>query len=306
MKYCQIPPERNPSSDNTKDIHERIELLNTNKLIPFNAHPFKVVEDDQMQKLRESIASEGIIVPLIVRPHEYDSGNCDQGNYNLEGAADQQRYDIISGHRRFYVANQLGMDKVPVIIREISYEEAVLCMVDANFQREHISPSEKAFAYKMRCEAMRKLPNSRPLETLSQEYEISIKKIQRYIKLTELSPVLLKWTDQGRLSVTPAYHLAFLSSQEQEWLVDAMEFTQSSPSLSQAMRIKSLSQNGELTIKKMEVILSETKKDEIQRVTFRTTQLHKYFPNDWTVSQMKNYILHILETFSDPKDILSG
>ena len=269
---------------------EKIIQIEIERLTTFKDHPFKVQEDEEMKMLIESIEKYGILNPLIVRPLK-------------EGV-----YEIVSGHRRRYAAEKLGYRKVPVIIRVMRDEEAVIAMVDANLQRESIFFSEKAFAYKMKNDAMKRvrgrkksgqiddnLLGKRTIEIIAEESGESYKQIQRYIKVTALHPKLLEMLDKGEISFNPAVEISNLKMKEQEYFMEAMDYAQSIPSLSQAQRIKALSKSGKLTLDKMQDILSEIKKGEIKRVTFTNEQLHKYFPDHYTPQMMKREIIDILK-----------
>ena len=269
---------------------ERIIEIEIERLRDFKNHPFRIKADDQMRDLMESIERYGILTPLIVRPLP-------------EGV-----YEIVSGHRRKHAAKQLGYRKVPVIIRALSDEEAIISMVDSNLQRVVIRPSEKAFAIKMKYEVMKQSPGRkkgsregqkrkgiRTVQILGKETGESPKQIQRYLRITNLVPELLEKLDEGELSFTPAVEVSSLKTSEQENLSEAMQFVQSSPSLSQALRIKELSQEGTLDLEKMKTILAEVKKGEINRVTFKNEQLHQFFPREYTAERMKTEILKILE-----------
>ncbi len=269
---------------------ERIIEIEIERLRDFKNHPFRIKADDQMRDLMESIERYGILTPLIVRPLP-------------EGV-----YEIVSGHRRKHAAKQLGYRKVPVIIRVLSDEEAIISMVDSNLQRVVIRPSEKAFAIKMKYEVMKQSPGRkkgsregqkrkgiRTVQILGKETGESPKQIQRYLRITNLVPELLEKLDEGELSFTPAVEVSSLKTSEQENLSEAMQFVQSSPSLSQALRIKELSQEGTLDLEKMKTILAEVKKGEINRVTFKNEQLHQFFPREYTAERMKTEILKILE-----------
>lgn len=269
---------------------EKIIELEIERLRPFKNHPFKVEDDNQMMQLKESIQCYGILTPLIVRPLP-------------EGI-----YEIISGHRRKRAAELLNHRKVPVIIRVMKDEESVIAMVDANMQREKLSYSEKANAYNMKNEALKRkrgrkkkglpddeLKGKRTIELIAEESGESYKQIQRYIRLTKLHPTLMQMLDEGNIGFGPATEIACLSLKEQEDFVKAMEYSQSSPSLSQAQRLKELSKKGHVTLKIMEDVMSEIKKGEIQRVSFSNEQLHRFFPKDFTAAQMKREILDILK-----------
>ena len=272
---------------------ERIIEMDVQRLRDFRNHPFKVREDTQYKQLTESIRHYGILNPLIVRPMP-------------EGV-----YEIISGHRRKYAAASLGYRKVPVIIRILNDEDAIVNMVDANLQREEILPSEKAAAYKMKYDAIKRkggrkkngqndhsLKGVKTIQIIGKELGDSAKQVQRYLKITELIPELQELLDQGKISFSPAFELAFLKEEEQRQFLEAMKFAMTAPSLSQAQRIKKLSQDGELTLDAMKDILNEIKKGEISRVVFKNEQLRRFFPKDYTIEQMKREILVILKSWS--------
>lgn len=276
------------------DDGETIIQMEIERLKTFKDHPFKVQDDTDMNALMDSIEKYGILNPLIVRPLK-------------EGA-----YEIISGHRRKYAAEKLGYRKVPVIIRVMKDEESIIAMVDANLQREKITYSEKAFAYKMKNDAMKRvrgrrkkgqvddeLKGIRTVELIAKESGESYKQVQRYIKITNLHPKLLEMLDLGEISFNPAVEIATLKMKEQEQFIEAMDYAQSIPSLSQAQRIKELSKNKNLTLEKMEDILSEIKKGEVTRVTFTNEQLHRYFPEYYTPSMMKREIIEILKIWME-------
>ena len=274
------------------DSDERIFEIELERLKDFPQHPFKVLEDRQMIELMESIRKYGVLNPLIVRP------------------VPEGFYEIISGHRRKYAAEHLGYRKVPVIIRTLKDEEAIVFLVDSNYHREVIAPSEKAFALKMKYDALKRSGSSRKagsqddhmkgvktVQILGKELGESSKQIQRYLKITELSPKLLRKLDKGELSFCPAFEIAFLTSDEQDMMADAMEYTQSSPSLSQAQRIKELSREGRLTKRTLIEIMGEVKKGDVQRVIFKNEQLYRFFPREYSPSEMKIQILEILSSW---------
>lgn len=273
---------------------ERVIEIEIERLRDFQNHPFKVKTDQQMSQLIESMEHYGILNPLIVRPV-------------LDGV-----YEIISGHRRKYAAEKLGYRKIPVIIRVLKDDEAIVSMVDSNLQREEISPSEKAFAYKMKYDAIKRnagrrkrgqldhqLKGKKTIEVIGKELGDSPKQVQRYLKITELIPELLEMLDDGTISFNPAFEVAFLKAEEQKQLIEAMDFTQAIPSLSQAQRIKRLSQDSALSEDRMKEILGEVKKGEIERVSFKNEQLYKYFPKSYTPSRMKREILDLLKLWSE-------
>lgn len=280
--------------DKTADSKKSFQVqdLPLSKLVPFEGHPFKVVEDEPMLRIMESIAVYGVLTPLIVRPKD-------------------GRYEIVSGHRRVYAARQAGLTKVPSIVRDLTDDEATIMMVDSNFQREHILPSERAFAYKMKMEALRHQGERTDLQmegtsrqdvgkleasdVMGKDSGESGRQIQRYIRLTNLIPALLLLVDEGRVSFTPAVELSYLTPNEQEWFMEAMDYSQTSPSLSQAQRMKKLSQQGAASVEAFREIMSEVKKDDLERVTFRNEQLRKYFPKDYSIKQMQDTIVRLLE-----------
>ena len=268
--------------------------MDINRLRDFKNHPFKVTADISMVELKESIQKFGILNPLIVRPV-------------IEGY-----YEIISGHRRRYAAKQLGYTKVPVIIKVMRTDEAIVAMVDSNLQREFITPSEKARAYKMKYDVLRKKKNvnccgrvvhktkgKRTVEILAEQYGESAKQIQRYLKLNDLIPDLLAKVDDDELSFSAAIEIAFLKEEEQQWFLEAMTFAQSTPSLSQAQRIKRLSQEKKLTKDEIKDILAEIKREDVSRVTFKTEQLRRFFPKDYTIEMMKREMIDILKIWME-------
>ena len=276
---------------------ERIIEMETERLRDFKDHPFSIREDDEMKDLMDSIASYGILSPLIVRPMQ-------------EGF-----YEIISGHRRKYAAQLLGYRKVPVIIRVMTDDEAVIGMVDANLHREHIVPSEKAFAIRMKYDAIKRnngrkrksgqeapRPKGvRSIHILGEQTGDSPKQIQRYLKITELVPEMLDMLDHKQISFNPAYEIAFLEESQQKKVLEAMQFIHSAPSLSQAQRIRQMGEEHTLTVPKVREILSEVKKGEINRVTFKNEQLYQFFPRDYPAKKMKQDILDILARWNELK-----
>ena len=268
---------------------EKIQNLPLAELHPFQNHPFKVVDDEAMQRTVESVARYGVLAPAIARPRP-------------EGG-----YEIISGHRRLHAAELAGLKTIPVIVRNMDDDAAVIAMVDANLQRETILPSERAFAYKMKLEAMKHQgqrtdltsgqvgPKLRSDEQLALDSGESRKQVQRFIRLTELIPELLDMVDQKQLSFNPAVELSYLSQPEQHELLDAMDYAQSTPSLSQAQRLKKLSQEGTLDLGTMRTIMSEIKKPELGNITLKDATLRKYFPRSCTPRQMQETIIKLLE-----------
>ena len=275
---------------------ERIIEIELERLRDFKDHPFKVMDDPQMDELTESIRHYGILTPLVVRPMP-------------EGV-----YEIISGHRRKHAAQTIGYRKVPVIIRILDDEQAVISMVDFNLQREQIRPSEKACAYKMKYDAIKRTggrtkkgqpdhPNKgkKTIQIIGKDLGDSPKQVQRYLKVSELTPDLMQMLDDGKISFNPAFELAFLKVEEQKAVAEAIRSTECAPSISQAQRIKQLSQEGCFSKEQAETILGEVKKGEVNRVTFKNEQLRKYFPRDYSAEQMKREILVILKSWMETK-----
>ena len=272
---------------------EKVQKIPISELVPFKNHPFKVVDDEAMLRTTESIAQFGVLTPLIARPLE-DGG-----------------YEIISGHRRAHAAEAAGLMEVPVIIRDMDDDAATVLMVDSNLQRESILPSERAFAYKMKLEAMKRqgvrtdlqeegtsAQLGRKLETadlIGQDTGDSRNQVRRYIRLTNLIPELLDMVDQKQISFNPAVELSYLTPEEQQHVIEAMDFTQAAPSLSQAQRLKKLSQEGGCTLEAMQDILGEVKKGDLERVAFKSEQLRKYFPKSYSPKQMQDTIIRLLE-----------
>lgn len=274
---------------------ERVQNISISELIPFKDHPFKVVDDEAMLRTTESIAQYGVLTPLIARPLE-DGG-----------------YEIISGHRRAHAAELAGLTEVPVLVRQMDDDAATVLMVDSNLQRENILPSERAFAYKMKLEAMKHQgerndltsgqvgPKLRSDEQLAQEAGESRKQVQRFIRLTNLIPELLEMVDQKQISFNPAVELSYLAPEEQETFLAAMDEVQAAPSLSQAQRLKKLAQEGDFTLDCAREIMNEVKKGDLERVTFRNEQLRKYFPKSYTTQQMQDTILKLLDQWQKKK-----
>ena len=273
---------------------EKVVEIELERLHPFRGHPFKVRDDPQMLNLVDSIGKYGVLNPLIVRP------------------VPEGWYEIISGHRRKYAAWKLGYRKLPVIIRVLKDDEAVISMIDSNLHREVLLPSEKAFALKMKYDAIKRRSGRRKsgqvdhekdrkktVEIMGEEAGESSKQIQRYLKITELIPDLLDLLDAGKISFNPAYEVAFLNKEEQEDLLIAMHFTKASPSLSQAQRMKKLSQERKLDLEEMKSILGEIKKGEVRRVMFKNEQLYQFFPRNYTLKQIKEEILQILQEWTE-------
>ena len=275
---------------------ERVQNISISELVPFKDHPFKVVDDEAMLRTTESIAQYGVLTPLIARPLE-DGG-----------------YEIISGHRRAHAAEMAGLTEVPVLVRQMDDDAATVLMVDSNLQRENILPSERAYAYKMKLEAMKRqagrpskenprqvVGNYETADLIGQESGESGRQVQRYIRLTNLIPELLEMVDQKQISFNPAVELSYLAPEEQEIFMQAMDEVQASPSLSQAQRLKKLAQEGDFTMDAAREIMNEVKKGDLERVTFRNEQLRKYFPRSYTTQQMQDTIIKLLDQWQKKK-----
>ena len=276
------------STDESRNV-EKIQQISISELHHFKDHPFKVLDDETMQRTVESVAQFGVLAPLIARPRE-------------EGG-----YEIISGHRRQHAAELAGLKTLPVIVRNMDDDQAVIQMVDSNLQREHILPSERAFAYKMKLEAIKRTAG-RPSKNVSQigtqkrsdqimaeEMGESRNQIQRFIRFTNLIPELLDLVDQKKISFNTAVELSYLADSEQQDFLEAMQDTQNAPSLSQAQRIKKLSQEGQCSYEAIFDIMGEEKKAEMDRVTIKNDVLRKYFPKSYTPKQVEDTILKLLE-----------
>ena len=267
---------------------ERVQKIPLRSLVPFKNHPFKVVDDEAMLRTTESIAQFGVLTPLIARPRE-------------DGT-----FEIISGHRRAHAAEAAGLTEVPVIVRDMDDDAATMLMVDSNLQRENILPSERAFAFKMKLEAMKRQGERTDLtsdqvgpkltnQEIGKATNDSMTQVKRYIRLTNLIPELLDLVDQKKISFNPAVELSYLKPEEQLHVIEAMDFTQAVPSLSQAQRLKKLSQEGRCTLDTMQDILGEVKKGDLERVAFKSEQLRKYFPKSYSPKQMSDIIIKLLE-----------
>lgn len=280
--------------DRTAPVTEEIRSIPLSQLHPFKDHPFKVLDDDAMSETVESVKQIGVVVPLIARPAE-------------------DGYEIVSGHRRHHAAELAGLETVPVIVREMDDDSAVIFMVDSNLQRENILPSEKALAYKMKMEAMerragrpardnsgqvgRDFKGKETREIIAEEAGESPRQVQRYIRLTNLIPEVLDMVDQKQIAFNPAVELSYLKPEEQQDFLEAIDATQTAPSLSQAQRIKKLSQEGSCTQDAIVDVMSEAKKPEVGRLTFSTDSLRKYFPKSYTAKQMEETIIRLLEQY---------
>ena len=268
---------------------EQVQQIPIEELFPFKEHPFKVLDDEAMQRTAESVAQYGVLAPLIARPRP-------------EGG-----YEIISGHRRQHAAELAGLDTLPVIVREMTDDAAVILMVDSNLQRENILPSERAFAYKMKLEALKNQGARSDLtscqvgtklradESLAEDAGESARNVQRFIRLTNLIPELLDLVDEKKISFNPAVELSYLDEAQQRDFLQAMDETQNAPSLSQAQRMKKLAQEGKLTYEAAFAIMGEAKKDELDKVVIKNDTLKKYFPRSYTPRQMEDVIIKLLE-----------
>ena len=273
---------------------EKIQEIPLSELHPFKNHPFKVKDDEAMMETADSIKQYGVLVPAIARP-------------DPEGG-----YELVAGHRRHRASELVEKETMPVIVRDLDDDAATIIMVDSNLQRESLLPSERAFAYKMKLDAMKhqgervdltcsqvgnKLEGKKSSEILAEQVGQSKNQIFRYIRLTELIPELLDMVDEKKIALNPAYELSFLKKEEQVDLLDAMDSEQATPSLSQAQRLKKYSQEGHLTLDMMRVIMGEEKKSDLDRVTFTSDTLRKYFPKSYTPQRMQETIIKLLEAW---------
>ena len=275
-----------------EEQREQVQQIPIDDLHPFTNHPFKVLDDEAMTRTVESIAQYGVLAPLIARPR-------------LEGDG----YEIISGHRRQYAAKLAGLDTLPVIVRQMSDDAAVILMVDSNLQREHILPSERAFAYKMKLDALKNqgarsdLTSSqigtklRADEKVAQDSGESRNQIQRFIRLTNLIPELLDMVDEKKIAFNPAVELSYLDESQQRDFLEAMEDTQNAPSLSQAQQLKKMAQQGEFSYEKAFDVMGQEKKSEKDTVTIKNETLRKYFPRSYTPKQMEEKIIQLLDAW---------
>lgn len=273
---------------------EKIQEIPLSELHPFRNHPFKVKDDEAMMETADSIKQYGVLVPAIARP-------------DPEGG-----YELVAGHRRHRASELAEKETMPVIVRDLDDDAATIIMVDSNLQRESLLPSERAFAYKMKLEAMKhqgdrvdltcsqvgnKLEGKKSSEILAEQVGQSKNQIFRYIRLTELIPELIDMVDEKKIALNPAYELSFLKKEEQVDLLDAMDSEQATPSLSQAQRLKKYSQEGHLTLDMMRVIMGEEKKSDLDKVTFTSDTLRKYFPKSYTPQRMQETIIKLLEAW---------
>ena len=267
---------------------EQVQQIPIGELFPFKNHPFKVLDDESMQRTVESVEQYGVLSPLIARP-------CPEGGY-----------EIISGHRRQHAAQLAGLDALPVIVRQMDDDAAVLLMVDSNLQRENILPSERAFAYKMKLEALKNQGARSDLtsvqvapklstEKIGEEVGMSKDNVKRYIRLTNLVPELLDMVDEKKIAFNPAVELSYLDEAQQRDFLEAMNDTQNAPSFSQAQRLKKLAQEGHFSYDVAFAVMGEEKKDELDKVVIKNDTLRKYFPRSYTPKQMEDTIIKLLE-----------
>ena len=273
-----------------EEQREQVQQIPVDELFPFKNHPFKVLDDDAMTRTVESISQFGVLAPLIARPRSDGDG-----------------YEIISGHRRKHAAELAHLDTVPVIVRNMEDDAATILMVDSNLQREHILPSERAFAYKMKLDAIKNqgarsdLTSSqvgtklRADEKVAKDSGESRNQVQRFVRLTNLVPELLDMVDEKKISFNPAVELSYLDEKQQQEFLEAMDASQNAPSLSQAIRIKKLAQQGEFDYDAVYDIMNEEKKSELDTVTIKNETLRKYFPRNYTPRQMENIIIKLLD-----------
>ncbi|RAW54659.1 ParB/RepB/Spo0J family partition protein [Faecalibacterium hattorii] len=274
-----------------EEQREQVQQISIDDLHPFTNHPFKVLDDEAMTRTVESIAQYGVLAPLIARPRPDGDG-----------------YEIISGHRRQYAAKLAGLDTLPVIVRQMSDDAAVILMVDSNLQREHILPSERAFAYKMKLDAIKNQGARSDLTSTQVAQKLSVEKvgddagvskdtIRRFIRLTNLVPELLDMVDEKKISFNPAVELSYLDESQQRAFLEAMDGTQNAPSVSQAQQLKKMAQCGEFTYEKAFDILGQEKKSEQDTVTIKNDILRKYFPRSYTPRQMEEKIIQLLDAW---------
>ena len=293
-KTSIITENRSGSAADAAAKEQRTEMP-LSDLHPFEGHPFKVLDDELMEQTVESIKQIGVVSPLIVRP-------------DPEGG-----FEILSGHRRLHAAQLAGLETVPVIVKEMDDDEAIVFMVDSNLQRENILPSERAFSYKMKLEAIKHQGERgegtssqvgmklQSLDIVGQEAGDSRNQVHRYIRLTNLIPEILDMVDEKKIAFNPAVELSYLKTSEQKEFLEAMDYAQASPSLSQAQRLKKLSQEGGCTLDAMCEVMNEIKKDELDHVTIKNEVLRKYFPKSYTPKQMQDTIIRLLEKWQRSK-----
>ncbi len=275
-----------------QESQEQVQQIPLSEIRPFRNHPFKVVDDELMQQTIDSIMQVGILNPAIIRP------------------APEGGYEMVAGHRRLHAADLAGLKSIPAIVRELTDDEAVILMVDSNLQRETITPMERAQAYRMKLEALKhqgkrvdledkststQIAQKLSVEKVAEEAGTSRDQVRRYIRLTELLPEVQEKVDSKEIAFSPAVELSYLTHDEQKQFLEAMDYSQNTPSLSQAQRLKKLSREGKCTQEAMFAIMSEEKKDELDRITLKSDILRKYFPRNYTPLQMQNTIIKLLE-----------
>ncbi len=271
---------------------ETIEYLDLKHLVSFRNHPFKLRDGEEKEQLLQSIKTQGAIEPLIVRP------------------LSESEYEVISGHRRMEICKELGMEKIPVIVRNLTNEQAVSMMVDANLHRNNILPSERAFAYKMKWEAAKKSEKTlsqpatkyRSDERIANEFGIGKDTLHRYIRLTYLIPELLEMVDEGKIALTPAVELSYLTHEEQHLLLNEIEYADATPSLSQAQRLRDFSRQGRLTADVIFAVMSEEKANQKEQIRFSKEEIQKYFPKSYTGKDMQKTILQLLEKWQRQRE----
>ena len=283
----------------TESQQEHVQMIPLSELHPFEGHPFRVVDDEEMQKTVESVKQYGVLTPAIARP-DPDGG-----------------YEIISGHRRLRASELAGLETLPVIVREMDDDTAIIFMVDSNLQREHILPSERAFAYRMKMDAIKhqgqradltcaqdghKLDGRKSRDIVAEEAGVSKNQVSRYIRLTELNPEIRDMVDEKKIAFNPAVELSYLKPEEQREFLEAMDYAQAAPSLSQAQRLKKLSQEGGCRLDAMCDVMSEQKKDDMTTITISHDVLRKYFPKSYTPQQMQDVIVKLLDQWQKKRN----
>ena len=283
----------------TESQQEHVQMIPLSELHPFEGHPFRVVDDEEMQKTVESVKQYGVLTPAIARPDPAGG------------------YEIISGHRRLRASELAGLDKLPVIVREMDDDTAIIFMVDSNLQREHILPSERAFAYKMKLDAIKhqgartdlgkeststQVAQKLSVEKVGEDAGVSKDTVRRYIRLTELIPEIRDMVDEKKIAFNPAVELSYLKPEEQREFLDAMDYAQAAPSLSQAQRLKKLSQEGECKLDAMREVMNEVKKDDMTTITIPHDVLRKYFPKSYTPQQMQDVIVKLLDQWQKKRN----
>ena len=281
-----------PKAQSKSSQSEEVRKIPVAEIHPFEGHPFRVVDDELMQQTVDSIMQFGVLSPAIVRPDPRGG------------------YEMVSGHRRLHACGLAGLEEIPAIVRNLTDDEAVILMVDSNLQRETILPSERAAAYKMKLEALKhqgkrvdltcdqvghKLDSKKSVQKVAEDAGESKTQVQRFIRLIELLPEIREKVDTKEIAFSPAVELSYLKPAEQKQFLDAMDYSQATPSLSQAQRLKKLSQSGECTQDAMYKVMSEEKKDELDRITLKSDVLRKYFPRSYTPVQMEQIIIKLLE-----------